>query len=330
MSRSLPTWEDGMKSEEVVKIVDCLGPPVLREMPVPTLCPNPFQPRQEMTYGSVGELADSIDQGVLIHPIAVIEVPGQSETVYYIGAGHSRWRAYQVSSRERILSTVRRLTRPEHFERVMRWIVLTENIHRRDLKPLEEARAFAAWRDQGFTQAKIAEQFQVSSFQVSMRLGLLSTDQVVQTAVEEKKVDGHEAVRLIRNLRAPPSVQRKMVAAVVAQPVRPTGTEQRRIMLLVAAEHDLHRESDGQSAAVLLRHEQLQRAVRMVEAGWEDLLTVAAMDLSTLAVALRGLTPNDRVELGKWLDHSFKGVVRLQAALAQLERQEVQKGSGTA
>src|SRR3989338_2035071 len=179
-----------MDTKEVVKIVDCLGAPLLVEMPVAVLRPNPFQPREQMTYGGVGELADSIDYGVLIHPIVVIEIPGESEPVYYIGAGHSRWRAHQVSRRERILATVRQLTRPEHFERVMRWIVLTENIHRKDLTPLEEARAFAAWRDQGFTQVQIAAQFQVSNFQVSVRLGLLTTDPEVQKAVEVGKVDG--------------------------------------------------------------------------------------------------------------------------------------------
>ncbi|GAB7192797.1 hypothetical protein NUM3379_35060 [Kineococcus sp. NUM-3379] len=163
---------------------------------------HPDNPRDDL--GDLAELADSIrDFGVLQ---AIILVPAEAflqehpqhrEAVagrsWVVIAGHRRRAASLEAGKEEIPAVIR----PDLAGRESSAITfVVENYHRRDLAPMEEARAFATLVDLGLSQREVARRTGVSQSHVSKRLTLLTLPQPVQDALGEDKVDLKEALAL--------------------------------------------------------------------------------------------------------------------------------------
>jgi ParB family chromosome partitioning protein len=123
------------------------------EVPIARIRSNPFQPRQVWDGAEIEELAFSIREQGLIQPI-VLRKAGDH---YQIVAGERRFRAYQKLGKESIPAVVR-----EVDDRSMLEVALVENLHRKDLNPIEKAQAFKA----------LIERFRLTHEAVSSRLGL--------------------------------------------------------------------------------------------------------------------------------------------------------------
>ncbi len=106
-----------------------------REIEVARLFPNPFQPRTEFDPDKLRDLANSISRRRVLQPLLVRPTPGDPET-YQIAAGERRWRAAQLAGLTMAPCVVEDLD-----DDAMEEVALTENIHRVDLSPVDEAEA---------------------------------------------------------------------------------------------------------------------------------------------------------------------------------------------
>ena len=119
------------------------------QCPIESIVPNPMQPRQHFEEEAIEELAGSIREKGIITPILVSKM----KDGYQLIAGERRWRAAQRAGLETVPVVVKETTPIEALE-----LALIENIHRRDLNPIEEALAYKKWLDDSNTTQEILAQ----------------------------------------------------------------------------------------------------------------------------------------------------------------------------
>ena len=96
----------------------------LRELPVNSISPNPFQPRRSFDDAGLAELAASIAASGLLQPVIVRAVGSRFELI----AGERRWRAVQRLGWPKISAVVR-----DYDDRTVLTLALIENLQRDDL-----------------------------------------------------------------------------------------------------------------------------------------------------------------------------------------------------
>ncbi len=150
----------------------------LAEIAVDRLRPNPRQPRQRFDEEALGELADSIRRHGVLQPLLVSE--GGADH-YLIVTGERRWRAARMAGLAVVPAVIReRLDDDQQLE-----LALVENLQRRDLTPLEEARAFDHLRSSlGLSQAEIAGRVGMDRSTIANSLRLLKLEPELQELVE--------------------------------------------------------------------------------------------------------------------------------------------------
>jgi ParB family transcriptional regulator, chromosome partitioning protein len=110
-------------------------PEIVVPLSLMNIRPSKFQVRKEM--GALEELKRSILENGLLHPIIVRRADNSS---YEVVAGNRRLEAFRSLGRSTIPSIVTDLNDRHAFE-----VMITENVQRQTLSPLEEARAFYAY-----------------------------------------------------------------------------------------------------------------------------------------------------------------------------------------
>jgi len=158
----------------------------LAEIPLDLLHPNPEQPRRRFDDTALAELASSIAQHGVLQPLLVSE---DGANGYVVIAGERRWRAARAAG----LRTVPAVIRERLGARDELALALVENLQRRDLSPLEEARAFEHLRSEhGLSQAEIADQVGMDRSTVANSLRLLRLPEEIQEFVESGRLSaGH-------------------------------------------------------------------------------------------------------------------------------------------
>ena len=106
------------------------------QCPIADIEPNPLQPRQEFGGPDFVELVKSVKEKGILAPLLV----SKTARGYRLIAGERRWRAAQKARLERVPVVVCETTPMESLE-----LALVENIHRKDLNPIEEAHAYKNW-----------------------------------------------------------------------------------------------------------------------------------------------------------------------------------------
>lgn len=96
--------------------------------------PNPFQPRETFPKEEIQQLANTIKKVGLLQPITV----RKSGETYQIISGERRWRACQFAGLKRVPAIIKEVSDSQ-----MMIESLIENVHRKDLEPLEKARGLA-------------------------------------------------------------------------------------------------------------------------------------------------------------------------------------------
>lgn len=128
--------------------------------------PNPLQPRGNITPESISNLVESIKNKGILEPLIVAKTPAG----YQIVSGERRWRAAKILGLEKVPVIIREMKPEEMIE-----AVITENIHREELNPLDRARAFKKLHDDfGFSWSQIAEKIGKSVPYVVNTVKLLS------------------------------------------------------------------------------------------------------------------------------------------------------------
>jgi ParB family chromosome partitioning protein len=156
----------------------------LEELPVDTIRPNRFQPRDRFDEEALGALADSIREVGVLQPVLVRPVDDGFELI----AGERRWRAARRVGLQRIPALVRETDDATALEHA-----LVENLHRDDLNPLEEAAAYQQLiEDFGLTHEAVASQVGKSRASVSNSLRLLQLPPTIQKLVHDGSLSmGH-------------------------------------------------------------------------------------------------------------------------------------------
>ncbi|NCO03765.1 MAG: ParB/RepB/Spo0J family partition protein [Alphaproteobacteria bacterium] len=157
------------------------------------LFPNPDQPRQYFDEKSINDLADSIREHGLLQPILVRPdkaVPNRYEIV----AGERRWRACQKAQLHDVPIVIRDLDDDATLQ-----IGLVENLQRRDLTPIEEARGYARLaEDFGHSHEEIGEAVSKSRSHVANMIRLLGLPDSVQIMLTKGDLSAGHARALLK------------------------------------------------------------------------------------------------------------------------------------
>jgi len=163
--------------------------PVLVEVPVGAVRPNPYQPRVHFDEESLAELAASVAQIGVLQPILVRPV----EDGYELIAGERRWRAAKRAGLATVPAVVRSSDDVATVEQA-----LVENLHRDDLTALEEAAAFQQLiEDFGLTHDDIAKRVGKSRSTITNTLRLLGLPPAVQHLLADGKLSAGHARALL-------------------------------------------------------------------------------------------------------------------------------------
>ncbi len=148
--------------------------------------PNASQPRREFDSESLSELADSIANHGLIQPITVR--PSSNDGYYTIVAGERRWRASKMAGLTNVPVIIMELDDKKAAE-----IALIENIQRKDLNPIEEARAYKSLIEEyGLTQSEVASQIGKSRVTITNSMRILDLpDKVLDMISSASLTTGH-------------------------------------------------------------------------------------------------------------------------------------------
>jgi ParB family chromosome partitioning protein len=200
----------------------------LEELPISSIRPNPYQPRDYFDEEALGSLADSIREVGVLQPV-LVRPAGDDE--YELIAGERRWRAAKRVGLQTIPALVRETDDSTALEHA-----LVENLHRDNLNPLEEAGAYQQLiEDFKLTHDEVASRVGRSRASISNTLRLLQLPPSIQRAVQEKKLSmGHARALLGSPDR---SFQEELAKRIVEED------------LSVRAVEDAVREHQGESAA---------------------------------------------------------------------------------
>ncbi len=157
------------------------------QCPVEVIEPNPYQPRQTFSPHELKEMVASVSEKGIITPLLV----RKTETGYQLIAGERRWRAAQRAGLRRVPVVVREATPSESLE-----LALIENIHRKDLNPIEEAVAYGKLLEEtGVTQDVLAKRLGKDRSSITNFLRLLKLPvQIQQDVIDGRLSMGHARV----------------------------------------------------------------------------------------------------------------------------------------
>ena len=160
------------------------------EVLLEALKPNPHQPRQEFSEGSLRELADSIREKGVLQPI-LVEAGKDGE--YLIIAGERRVRAAKLAGLRSIPVIVRQFSPQERLE-----IALIENVQREDLTPIEQAQAYRSLMEMaGLNQEQLAQRVGKERSTVANTIRLLKLPEEAREALGKGSISAGHARALL-------------------------------------------------------------------------------------------------------------------------------------
>lgn len=156
----------------------------LRELPVGSVLPNPYQPRTEMSEEALVELTASIEASGLLQPVLVRPRNGRFELI----AGERRWRAVQRLGWAKIPAVVRDVD-----DQTLLTLALIENLQRNNLNPIDEAAGYHRLGEEfKLPQSEIARLVGRNRSTVANLLRLLKLPDEVKTLVRQGQLsEGH-------------------------------------------------------------------------------------------------------------------------------------------
>jgi ParB family chromosome partitioning protein len=153
-------------------------------LPLASIKPNPYQPREDYSDAEIAGLIESIKSKGIIQPIVV----RKSGKVYELVCGERRYRAAKNAGLQRIPAVIKELADREVLE-----LALIENLQRKDLNPIEEAKAYNRLIVEfGLTQTEVSKVIGKERSTITNRLRLLKLPLSVQAMVMREEIsEGH-------------------------------------------------------------------------------------------------------------------------------------------
>ena len=155
-----------------------------QRVPIGQIESNPFQPREDFDDDELKALAESLRAHGLLQPIVVRRVGDRCQLV----AGERRLRAAAKAGWTEVPVQV-----VEADDRQVAELAIVENLHRKDLSPLEKAASFHRYLQQyGSTQEELAARLELDRSTIANLIRLLELPEPVQQALRERKItQGH-------------------------------------------------------------------------------------------------------------------------------------------
>jgi len=194
----------------------------IREIDIDKLDANPFQPRLEHPEGELKDLGRSIKENGMLEPIIVRPHPTHPDR-YQICVGERRVRACKLVGITKVLAIVRNLTDEQMAE-----YGLVENLQRKNLNPIEEARGFRTLQERfDWTQEQIAKEVGhgLTRDIVAQRLRLLTFPPELQESVSRDTITPTHAESVARLVNEP-SLLKEAIHKVVEQELTTSETEE--------------------------------------------------------------------------------------------------------
>ncbi len=166
----IPSFEDIITESAPGKTRDSVA-----WLPVDQIEPNKDQPRRHFDEEKLDELAASIKEHGVIQPVVV----RKKGDFYELIVGERRWRASRKIKLEKIPAIIREAAADESLQ-----LAIIENIHREDLNPIEEARAYdRLTKEFGMSQETVAKKVGKDRASVANYMRLLRLSPAAQKDV---------------------------------------------------------------------------------------------------------------------------------------------------
>lgn len=162
----------------------------IQQLEVQYIIPNRYQPRKEFADSDLAELAESIKRNGLLQPVLVRR---KGDGFFELIAGERRLRAAKLAGLKSIPAIVRNSSDEQAME-----LSLVENLQRKDLNPMEAARAYhRLLHEFGFTQDTVAQRIGKDRSSIANISRLLNLPNEIQKLVESGQIStGHAKVIL--------------------------------------------------------------------------------------------------------------------------------------
>ena len=153
------------------------------------IIPNRFQPRLKFDEEALNNLANSIKIHGIIQPLVLRKINDKYEII----AGERRYKAAQIVGLKQVPAII-----IEADDNTSAELAVIENLQRKDLSAIEEAKSFKKLLDRGYlTQEELSKKLGVSQSSISNKLRLLNLPDEVQNALLENRISERHARSLL-------------------------------------------------------------------------------------------------------------------------------------
>ena len=154
------------------------------------IIPNRFQPRLTFDEEALNELSNSIKEHGIIQPLILRDLGSKYEII----AGERRYKASQLAGLTEVPAIIGSMDDQTSAE-----LALIENIQRKDLSAIEEAKSYKIILDMGsFTQEELAKRMGKSQSTIANKMRLLSLTNEVQVALMNNLISERHARCLLQ------------------------------------------------------------------------------------------------------------------------------------
>ena len=165
--------------------------PNVQYINVESIIPNRFQPRLTFDENALKELAMSIKEHGIIQPLVLRKLGNDK---FEIIAGERRYKASQIAGLNQVPAIIADLDDNASAE-----VALVENLQRRNLSAIEEAKSYKKLLDRGYlTQEVLAKRLGISQSSVANKVRLLNLTEEVQDALMNEKISERHARSLLQ------------------------------------------------------------------------------------------------------------------------------------
>lgn len=181
--------------------------PLIQNVNIDYIIPNRFQPRLTFDEKSLNELASSIKEHGIIQPLVLRRLGDKYEII----AGERRYKAAQLAGLTEVPAIISNIDDNKSAE-----IALVENVQRRNLNSLEEAKSYKKILDkEGLTQDELAKKIGVSQSTIANKLRLLNLTIEAQDALMNDKISERHARSLLSV--SDPEKQKALLNKVISE-----------------------------------------------------------------------------------------------------------------